>query len=71
MKRFRIHRNTYYDTDMFDAPPYVTLLERYYTYSVQMRILPFFWVTIREFDMASEKQSLWYAERLLKEIERF
>ena len=69
-KYYRIKRNTYYDTDMFDAPPYANLLERYYTYSVQMRLFPLVWVTIREFDFADQELSLMSAERLIKDLQR-
>lgn len=70
MRKFRIHRKEYYCTDMFDAPPYATLLETHATWCVQMRIL-WFWVTIREFDFDSEKHSQYCAKRLLAEIKRF
>lgn len=71
MSKFRIHRKEYYCTDMFDAPPYATLLETHATWCVQMRILGIFWLTIREFDYDSEAVSERFANRLLREIQKF
>lgn len=69
--RFRVHRQVYYTSDMFDAPPYATLQDTHATWCVQMRILGIFWLTIREFDYDSEAASERFANRLLREIEKF
>lgn len=69
--RFRVHRQVYYTSDMFDSPPYATLQETHASWCVQMRILGLFWVTIREFDFEDEAQSECFAHRLLKEIQKF
>lgn len=71
MRKFRVHRNVYYAADIWDSPPYATLQETHCTFSVQMRILGFIWVTIREFNYDSEEASERFAYRLLREIEKF
>lgn len=69
--RFRVHRQVYYTSDMFDSPPYATLQETHASWCVQMRILGFIWITIREFDYDSEEASERFAKRLLREIQKF
>lgn len=70
-RRFRVKRNVYYATDIWDAPPYATFTETHSSYSVQMRILGCIWITIREFDFDNEHSSEWCANRLLSEILKF
>ena len=71
MPKFRLHRQVYYSADLWESPPYATLLETRATWCVQMRILGFIWITIREFDYDNEETSEKFAIRLLREIEKF
>ena len=76
MKKFRIKKVKIPTFDPWSSDPDQGYVEAgafdYYTaYQGQMRIFPFIWVTIREFAFENENNSLWCANNLLADIQRF
>lgn len=69
-RKYRIKKYQREDVDTWLNTQYMDITPKYNVYAVQMRIFPFIWVTIKEFDDDSDWVGYSRAQNLMDELNK-